>query len=183
LSVTILTAKHGQTPIDPTKARIVDEKLIPSILNGGGKDMVAESSGDDVLLIWLKDSSKTTEAVAALADHQNEAHISRIISGADLKLFFPDPRSDSRAPDLIIEPELGVIYTKPSSTGIAEHGGFQDLDTHVPLLISNPAYSEHEIHAVVQTTQIAPTILRLLEIDPRELKAVRIEKTQTLPEF
>jgi hypothetical protein len=35
----------------------------------------------------------------------------------------------------------------------------------------------------VQTAQIAPTILRLLELDPEKLKAVRIEKTQPLPEF
>jgi arylsulfatase A-like enzyme len=100
-----------------------------------------------------------------------------------LRLLFPDPQTDSRAPDIIVEPELGVIYTNPSSPGIAEHGGLQDLDTHVPLLISNPAFPAHEIHAPVQTAQIAPTILRLLELDSEKLKAVRIEKTQPLPEF
>ncbi len=33
----------------------------------------------------------------------------------------------------------------------------------------------------VETTQIAPTILRLLGLDPRALQAVRIERTRTLP--
>ena len=33
----------------------------------------------------------------------------------------------------------------------------------------------------VSTVQIAPTILRLLGLDPRELKAVRVEHTRALP--
>jgi hypothetical protein len=179
----ILTAKHGQTPVDVTKLRIVDEKIVPRILDGVSKDLVAESSGDDILLVWLKDQAKTSEAVVALSAHQAEAHISRIISGAALRLMFPDPKADSRAPDIVVEPEPGVIYTSPSSPAIAEHGGFQDLDTHVPLLISNPAFPALEIHALVQTAQIAPTILRLLKLDPQKLRAVQIEKTQPLPEF
>jgi len=182
-TVVILTAKHGQTPIEPTRVRIVDEKLIPGILNAVSKDLVAESSGDDVLLLWLRDPSKTPEAVAALTAHQAEAHISRVYSGAALRLLFPDPKLDSRAPDLVVEPELGVIYTSPSSSAIAEHGSFQDLDTHVPLLISNPAFTAHDVHTAVQTAQIAPTILRLLNLDPEKLQAVQIEKTQPLPEF
>ncbi len=95
-------------------------------------------------------------------------------------MLFPDPQVDSRAPDIVIEPELGVIYTNPSSPAIAEHGGFQDLDTHVPLLISNPAFAAQEIRAPVQTAQIAPTILRLLKLDPEKLEAIRIEGTQPL---
>jgi hypothetical protein len=182
-TVIVLTAKHGQTPIDIRKMQIVDDKIIPGILARVSKKPVAESSGDDILLLWLMEPEKTSEAVAALSAHQAEAHISRIISGTALRLLFPDPQADSRAPDIIIEPELGVIYTSPSSTGIAEHGGFQDLDTHVPLLISNPAFPAHDIHAPVQTAQIAPTILRLLKLDPDRLKAVQVEKTQPLPEF
>ena len=182
-TVVILTAKHGQTPIDIAKLRIVDEKIVPRILDSVSQGLVAELSGDDVLLVWLTDPSKTPDAVAALSAHQGEAHISRIISGAALRLLFPDPRADSRAPDIVVEPELGVIYTNPSSLGIAEHGGFQDLDTHVPFVISNPNFRAHEIHASVQTAQVAPTILRLLKLDPEKLQAVQIERTQPLPEF
>src|SRR6185312_13246838 len=116
-----------------------------------------------------------------LLDHQQEAHIERILSGTSLQLLFPDPKKDSRVPDIIIEPEFGVIYAKPTFTGIAEHGGFVDEDTHVPLLISNPALKSQEVHAAVHTPQIAPTILRLLGLDPNSLGAVRIEKTEVLP--
>ncbi len=182
-TVVILTAKHGQTPVDPTRVRIVDQKLIPGILNSLGNDLIAECSGDDVLLLWLRDPSRTPEAVAVLSAHHSDAHISRIYSGASLRLLFPDPKLDSRAPDIVVEPELGVIYTNPSSSAIAEHGSFQDLDTHVPLLVSNPAFAAREIHTAVQTTQIAPTVLRLLNLDPRKLQAVQLEDTQLLPGF
>ena len=33
----------------------------------------------------------------------------------------------------------------------------------------------------VETTQIAPTILKLLQLDPSDLQAVKIEHTQGLP--
>jgi hypothetical protein len=177
----ILTAKHGQSPIDISKKLIVDEKTIPGIINGVGRGLVAETSGDDILFVWLTDSGRTKDVVSALAQHQQEAHIERILSGTALQLLFPSAQEDSRAPDIVIEPELGVIYAKPNNTGIAEHGGFGEEDTHVPLLIANPGIKALEIHAAVQTTQIAPTILRLLGLDPNQLKAVQIEKTQVLP--
>ena len=33
----------------------------------------------------------------------------------------------------------------------------------------------------VETTQVAPTILKLLGLSPRSLQAVRLERTQVLP--
>jgi hypothetical protein len=33
----------------------------------------------------------------------------------------------------------------------------------------------------VETTEVAPTILQLLGLDPNQLRAVRIEHTQVLP--
>jgi Type I phosphodiesterase / nucleotide pyrophosphatase len=177
----ILTAKHGQSPIDVSKKLIVDEKIIPGIINGVDKGLVAEASGDDILFVWLTDSGRTKDVVTALNQHQQEAHIKRILSGTALQLLFPSPQEDSRAPDIVIEPEFGVIYAKPNNTGIAEHGGFGEEDTHVPILIANPGIKPQEIHAAAQTTQIAPTVLRLLGLDPNQLQAVQIEKTQVLP--
>ncbi|MGH9679409.1 MAG: alkaline phosphatase family protein, partial [Candidatus Acidiferrales bacterium] len=77
--------------------------------------------------------------------------------------------------------ELGVIYSKPTNPGIAEHGGFGEEDTHVPILITAPSLKAGTVETSVQTCQIAPTILRMLGLDPQKLKAVQIEKTQVLP--
>jgi Type I phosphodiesterase / nucleotide pyrophosphatase len=177
----IVTAKHGQSPIDIEKKQIVDEKTIPNIIEGVQPGLLAEGIGDTIYMIWLKDQSKTSAVVGALRANQASAHIQRILSGEDVKLLFRDPLRDSRTPDIIVEPELGVIYAKPNNPGIAEHGGFGDEDTHVPILIANPALRAGSVESAVQTAQIAPTILKLLGLDPQKLEAVQIEKTQVLP--
>jgi hypothetical protein len=177
----IISAKHGQSPIDISKKQIVDQKIIPDLLNGISKDLVAQASGADIMLVWLSDPGKTQESVAVLKAHEKEAHIQRVLSGDALQLRFPNAAKDSRAPDLVIEPEFGVIYAKPTNQGIAEHGGFLEEDTHVPLLVVHPGGSAAEVRAAVHTTQIAPSILKLLGLDPNQLKAVEIEKTQVLP--
>jgi hypothetical protein len=72
-----------------------------------------------------------------------------------------------------------VVYTGGSK--IAEHGGFNEDDTHVALLVAGASIEPAIINAAVSTTQIAPTILKVLGVDPRELDAVRAEGTRLLP--
>jgi hypothetical protein len=51
----------------------------------------------------------------------------------------------------------------------------------VPLVVSGGPIDGHEVEAdQVETTQIAPTILRLLGLDPNALQAVKIEHTRAL---
>ena len=59
--------------------------------------------------------------------------------------------------------------------------GFSEDDTHVSLFVANPTLKKGSISTPVQTTQIAPTILQLLGLDPNKLQAVGIENTQILP--
>ena len=55
-------------------------------------------------------------------------------------------------------------------------------DRNVPLVVSGQATGRGgSSDATVETTQIAPTILRLLGLSPRELQAVRVEGTRSLP--
>jgi len=85
-----------------------------------------------------------------------------------------DDRTDSsRTPDIIGITRVGVIYT--SGSKIAEHGGFNEDDTHVALLVSHPDFEKAVVDAPVATTQIAPTILEALHLDPNELEAVRLK--------
>ena len=177
----IITAKHGQSPIDPSQRLIVDSKLIPSLVNSVQPGLLAQATQDDVSLLWLTDQSKTQAVVKALRAHASQAHIKDILYGKSLQRLYNSPTKDSRTPDIIIQPETGVIYTKPTATKIAEHGGFSTNDTNVALLLANPALYGDTINSAVETTQIAPTILRLLGLRPEALQAVRQEKTRTLP--
>jgi len=63
----------------------------------------------------------------------------------------------------------------------AEHGGFNENDVHVPLpIVHRPSINPGIVRAPVTTTQIAPTILALLNLDPNALQAVRLEDVRVL---
>ena len=114
------------------------------------------------------------------------ARVERLVAGDALAHQFNNPAHDPRTPDIIVEPIPGTIYTT-SKAKVAEHGGFAADDTHVALLVVNGARSDQEasgaavVTTAVHTTQVAPTILRYLDLSPAALDAVRMEGTQALP--
>jgi predicted AlkP superfamily pyrophosphatase or phosphodiesterase len=176
-----VTAKFGQSPIDLTMKREVPEEAIPDVVESVQKGLLAHCTVDTVALVWLTDQNRTPDVVKALRAKAQETGIEEIYSGEKLKLLFNDPEKDSRVPDIIVQPLLGVIYLGEKSTKIAEHGGFHDDDIHVPLLVSYPGGAGTETKVPVQIEQIAPTALAMLGMDPKALKAVMLEHTETLP--
>jgi arylsulfatase A-like enzyme len=90
------------------------------------------------------------------------------------------PGGDPRTPDIIVQPNVGVVYTG-SSTKQAEHGGFAQDDTNVMLLVANPSLHASTVTSFVETMQVAPTILKALGLDPNELQGVQKEGTPVLP--
>jgi arylsulfatase A-like enzyme len=97
--------------------------------------------------------------------------------------LFGVPITDPRHPDVVGIAQHGVVYTGGKAK-VAEHGGADLQDRNVPILVVIPG-TRHAvtISAPVETTQIAPTILRLLGLNPSALQAVRIEHTPVLPEL
>jgi hypothetical protein len=177
----IVTAKHGQSPIDKSKRRAISSDVIPGLIDGVQSGLTAFTIEDDASLVWLTDQSKTTAAVSALSSNQAQAGIQKIFAGEALKAMFNDPASDSRVPDMFLQPDQGVIYTGGSK--IAEHGGLSEDDTHVALLVAGPGITPTVIKSPVQTMQIAPTILNVLALNPQTLQAVALEHTAVLPGF
>lgn len=178
----VVTAKHGDGPIDPRRLRLADLQWIPGIVNkiDPGLLLSAEQDGS-IAMLWLRNHEHTEEVAAALRAGQFDQGILQVFSGASLRLLFNDPMEDPRMPDIIIQPTPGTIYAEASDHFIEEHGGFTDDDTHVALLLSRPGLDRKEVKSPVQTAQIAPTILEQLGIDPRSLEAVVKEHTSTLP--
>ena len=182
-TLVVVTAKHGQSPIDPAKRRIVDGNALKAALKSAGEDVVASVTTDDVALIWLNDKSKAGEAVKALQAKKAELAIADVISGEALAKNYSDPANDPRAPDLIVQPVAGVVYTKLTATKLAEHGGGTPDDRHVALLVSNPSIKAAQVNEAVSTTQVAPSILEALGLKPESLQAVEKEKTAVLPKL
>ena len=180
-TMVIIAAKHGQSAIDPALKKIVDKKMIGKAMNGVAKDLVAKGTFDSVGLLWLSDQSKTADAVKVLIVMKDQAAITEIYDAAKITAVFGDATKDSRIPDIVILPNNGVIYTKPDAKKLAEHGGFGQDDTHVALLISNPAMAASTVADPVTNMQIAPTILTALGLDPMALQSVKAEGTKVLP--
>jgi Type I phosphodiesterase / nucleotide pyrophosphatase len=194
----IITAKHGQSPIDPNRyfpipghsgtngesPATILANLLPfseSPLNPTG----IGSTEDDVSLLWLANSANTQSAVSTLEANVKEAGIGQIYYGSTLALNYNTPglppNGDPRTPDIIVTPNVGVTYTG-SKTKLSEHGGFSHDDTNVILLLANPAFTPHTVYSDVGTSQVAPTILRVLGLNPRSLDGVRLEGTSVLPD-
>ena len=184
----IISAKHGQSPIDPNRVLRIpaddasdeppSQVLSPSGVGPGLP--VAQADEDDVSLLWLTDQSQTSAAVATLSTNENFFGQGEIFSGPSLTLQFSDPLTDSRTPDIIVAPNVGVIYTGGKKK-VAEHGGFAYDDRNVLLIVSNPKYKAATFVDQVETRQIAPTIVKALGLDPNLLSAVKAEHTETLP--
>jgi hypothetical protein len=198
----VITAKHGQSPIDPNRffpipghsgnngmspATLIATDLpgyIPfseSPLNPTG----IGSTEDDVSLLWLSPGSDTVKAVDLLEANATTVGLGQIYFGRSLRSMIDKPGlppdGDPRTPDIIVTPNVGVIYTG-SAKKQEEHGGFAHDDTNVMLLLSNPRFEEKLVTAEVQTAQVAPTILKALGLEPDALEAVRIEGTPVLPD-
>jgi hypothetical protein len=192
---------HSHTNGMPPSAVVAG--FLPSVysnpLNGLG---LAE---DDISQIWLADSANTVAAVNALeaagvtpgsSSDGSAIGLGQIFYGASLTTMFnapglPEnpgpccflrPGGDPRTPDIVVIPNVGVVYTG-SLAKQSEHGGFAHDDTNVMLLVSNPGIKTRTDTSFVETDQVAPTILQLLGLNPAALDAVRTEGTPVLPDL
>jgi len=181
-TMVIISAKHGNSPVDPATLVRVDPAVISNIVNGVAPGLLALLSADTGPLIWLKDQTKTADVVAALGKPANRAaaRVAHILSGADLAAMFADPLADPRTPDIILVPEPGTVYTT-SGTKIADHGGFGDDDVHVALLVSQTSLPNKTINDPVETRQIACTILKALALSCDALTSQQVEPSKFLP--
>jgi len=190
----VITAKHGQSPIDPTRyvGQTINGTSPATLLSNAGYIPYSESTNnpigigpteDDVSLLWLNSSSNTDAAVQILEQNASAPTgigLGQIYYGPSLILNYNDPTVDPRTPDIIVTPNVGVTYSG-SHAKQAEHGGFAHDDTNVVLLLSNPNFQAATVKASVGTAQVAPTILEALHIDPSNLDAVKAEGTPVLP--
>ena len=198
-TLVIITAKHGQSPIDSQRyvgittsgpvttspSMIIDDCLPPSESNSGGQIGPTE---DDVSLLWLKRSCDAATEVEKLENQSptsnNIAGIGEIFYGQSIdQLFNPPgipPNGDPRSPDIAVAPNVGVTYSG-STAKQAEHGGFSHDDTNVMILVSNPKIAPKTLTTPVQTAQVAPTILQVLGLNPHSLQAVQVQGTEVLP--
>ncbi|BEP13535.1 alkaline phosphatase family protein [Acidothermaceae bacterium B102] len=206
----VLSAKHGQSPQNAATLTRIDDGAIIDALNAAwkaaghsGADLVAAASDDDGMLVWLSDRSqaaadfasaflrgyngngtaadgkaKATNAAGGAKPYTSSG-LSTVYAGQAAAAFIGVNHNDPRVPDLIGIGQHGVVFTGGTKK-IAEHGGNDPQDRHVPLVVAGPTVHAGKDARAVETTQIAPTILTLLKLNPNSLAAVAKEHTATL---
>jgi hypothetical protein len=192
-TLVIITAKHGESSIDPTRyvadgtgtpaTILATNNMIPyseSPLNTTG----IGATEDDVSVLWLKKGASVKAAVALLESSAAAIGLGEIYYGPSLAMNYNlgglEPGEDPRSPDIIVTPNVGVTYSGSTSM-IGDHGGFAHDDTNVMLLVANPSLVPATVSATVTTRQVAPTILQALGLSPTLLQAVQQEGTPVLP--
>ncbi|HJU13257.1 MAG TPA: alkaline phosphatase family protein [Candidatus Nitrosotalea sp.] len=201
----IISAKHGQSPQDPNLLhRIKDGPIIDAINNAWNLKIGCTSNCTSLIVagtdddLWQSYLSVKTQAAADFVESylwNNSAPgklyngttvlvphsgLAQIYAGKAAADFFGVPVSDPRHPDVFGRAQVGTVYTGGSK--IAEHGGDNPGDRDVPILVYAPGNVKPGSNGKwVETTQIAPTILKLLGLDPHDLKSVEIEHTKVLP--
>jgi hypothetical protein len=195
----IVMAKHGESPQDPAHRNIQSTAAsggIPTLLAGQGLTPITTGAlkgtnykitNKSAALIWLGNQALTQQIATALIASSNSPgnplNIAQVLWGTSLQQYFPDPTVDAAPPDIVVIPNLGTNYESPTANPpvAAEHGGFNEYELHVPITIVHNTVKHGTVQAPVTTTQLAPTMLNLLNIDPRSLAGVAMEGTAVLP--
>lgn len=181
-TMVIVTAKHGNSPVDSGSLHYVNPQDIIDLINANFPDVLGLVTADTMPLIWLKDSSKAADVAAMLQANAAKIGAGTITSGADVGTLFGGQLggNPSRIPDIVIQGAPGVLYD--TGTKLVDHGSGSEEDTHVPLVVVDPHGPRHiTINCPVSLRQIAPSILKSLGLNPQSLDAVRLEGTKTLP--
>jgi hypothetical protein len=197
----IVTAKHGQSPQDPNKLITVKDGPIISAINAAwaqthpsNTSLIVAGTDDDLWQSYLSDNSQAAcdFVKAYLWDHAAQGYdvnknpvtvqhsgLAQIWAGAEVANFFGVSVDNGHYPDVFGKVQEGIVYAKP--TKLAEHGGMNPGDRHVLMVVNGPGIATQVVSAPVETTQVAPTILALLRLNPAALRAVQVEGTEVLP--
>jgi arylsulfatase A-like enzyme len=180
----IVTAKHGNSPVDRSTLRWIDPAIFTSLINSVQSGLAAQVTADTMALIWLKDRSRAADVAALLQANASAIGAGTITSGPAVGTLFGGQLAGnpSRIPDLIVQPESGVVYAAANSK-LVDHGSGSAEDTHVPLVVVDPRFEGGlTLSCPVSLRQIAPTILKALGLKEKLLDAVRLEGTKRLPD-
>jgi hypothetical protein len=197
----IITAKHGQSPQNPNELVTIQDGPIISAINAAwaqthpsNAKLIVAGTDDDVWQSYLSDNSQAADnfvksylwnhtAQGLDVDHNpvtvQHSGLTQIWAGADAAHFFGVSVNNGHYPDVFGKVQEGVVYSGP--TKLAEHGGMNVGDQHVLMVVNGPNIRAQVNSSAVETTQVAPTILSVLGLNPARLTAVRSEGTRVLP--
>jgi hypothetical protein len=181
----IVTAKHANSPVDRGTLRWIDPATFAPLINSVQPSLTAQVTADTMALIWLKDRSRAADVAAVLQANASAIGADTVTSGDAVASLFGGQLAGNpgRIPDIVVQPVAGVVYAAANSK-LVDHGSGSAEDTHVPLVVVNPAHGDiagTTVDCAVTLRQVAPTILHALGFKEKLLDAVSLEHTRHLP--
>lgn len=189
--IVVLTADHGFTPIPELAARTVepmptrtnlDDAL--TIARAKATELKVDSSAIDVdQQIFLMDHGAFSRAgggaeavIAAFEAAAKETWgVHRVDRLKALHSAGPGDDPIARRWRHQFGPESNVELVATLTPGslwtsllVASHGSPYDADSHVPVIFLGPGFKPGRYDAFVRTVDIAPTIARVLKLEPSE---------------
>ncbi|MBS0393758.1 MAG: alkaline phosphatase family protein [Proteobacteria bacterium] len=143
-TVVVVSAKHGQSPLDRGQLRLIDDGEVIGALNDAWAKAHPAASGplvlfgmdDDGMLLWLADRSAAAAAFAKsflwgyaplkvggsdaaghfvdLSGTVQHAGLRRVFAGSEAAELIGVPPADERVPDVIGIAQVGVVYSNPT---------------------------------------------------------------------
>lgn len=183
-TLVIMAAKHGNSPVDRTTFTPIDPDATfkPMIDGALGAGLTAQVTADTMALIWLTDHSRANDVAALLRANSAAIGGGNVYVGSEIDALAGGQMAGNpgRHPDIVVQPELGVVYATAGSK-LCDHAGMHEQDTHVAMVVAGPHVAHGTVTDRVTLQQVAPTILKALGLKPHDLDAVRIEHTHRLP--
>jgi arylsulfatase A-like enzyme len=140
----IISAKHGQSPLDRAQLRLVDDGEVMDALNAAWaaaqpsatQPLVQFGINDDGMLLWLSDRSEQatrfakeflwnysplqvggSDASGRFVDYSGTVQHSglrQVLAGEEAAGFIGVPLRDTRVPDVIGFAQIGTVYSNPT---------------------------------------------------------------------
>ena len=197
----VLTAKHGQSPLNNSQLQRIDDGPIISGVNAAwaathrsNPTLVVQEADDDGMLWWLSDRSQAaTEFVKDyLWSHSAPAvnYAGQTITVQHSGLPRSSPARSRRNTSASRTPTRGTRTCSGSrrsarSTRAARRSPNTVAPTRAtgtPLVVYAPGTVQpSQSNNGVETTQVAPTILKLLGLSPGSLQSVQEQGAPVLP--
>ena len=182
-TLVIMAAKHGNSPVDRTTFRAIDpDATFAPLINTLQPSLSGQVTADTIAMIWLTDHSRANDVADLLRAHSAQIGGGTVFVGAEIDALVDGQMAGNpgRHPDVVVQPDAGVVYTTVGSK-ICDHGGLNEQDRHVAMVIAGPRVRAGTVTRTVTLQQVAPTILKALGLKEHELDAVRLEHTHRLP--
>jgi predicted AlkP superfamily pyrophosphatase or phosphodiesterase len=160
-TVIVVTSDHGNSETPRAIAKSGEVSVSGLLAANGIK--VAHVTYDNVAIVYLADPQQKEAATALLLapEAKERLGIDRLLERDELVRLAAF--ADEQMPDFVVLCRPDVVYTKLPAKKKMEHGGLNEADRRVPLVIAGPGIKPGvAIEAPAATNSIGPTLAKLL---------------------